>query len=380
MIRSLKEQYVLENSNLAPYAIRNTDRSERKYPEEPHPFRTDFQRDRDRILHSRSFRRLEYKSQVFLSGTGDHLRTRLTHTIEVAAIARTISRTFMLNEDLTETIALAHDIGHTPFGHPGESIMNEIMKDEGGFDHNEQSLRTVDILERKYPDYEGLNLTWEVRAGLVKRRNPEKAKLDGEKLPPQPSLESQVADISDDITYYGHDVDDGLDAGMINEKMLDNLEIWNIAADLAAKNGLRKGDKFRAFAVRCLIDMMVKNVVENSERNLREMKIRTALESQKTENRIISFDAKFAKMTSELRKFLFENVYYHPDVATVNDIAAEKIKGLFKAYLENPKRMGAYANSRIPKDGLKRAVADYVIGMTDRFAVIEYKKFCEDKG
>ncbi|HRR29047.1 MAG TPA: dNTP triphosphohydrolase, partial [Victivallales bacterium] len=246
MIRTLEKQYELENIHLAEYAIKNTSNPNRKYPEEPHPFRTDFQRDRDRILHSKAFRRLEYKSQVFLNGTGDHLRTRLTHTIEVAAIARTITRTFMLNEDLTETIALAHDLGHTPFGHPGEHVMNEIMKDEGGFDHNEQSLRMVDILERKYPEYEGLNLTYETRAGLVKRRNPEKAILDGKKLPPQPSLESQVADISDDLTYYGHDVDDGLDSGLITEKMLESIEIWNMAAEIASKNGLKRGDKFRA--------------------------------------------------------------------------------------------------------------------------------------
>jgi dGTPase len=374
MIRSLKEQYVFENQSLAPYAIKNTGSSERRHPEESHPFRTDFQRDRDRILHSRAFRRLEYKSQVFLNGTGDHLRTRLTHTIEVAAIARTIARTFMLNEDLTETIALAHDIGHTPFGHPGENVMNELMKDDGGFDHNEQSLRMVDILERKYPEYEGLNLTWEVRAGLVKRRVPQKANLDGEKLMPQPSLESQVADISDDITYYGHDVDDGLDAGLINEKMLDKLEIWNLAADVAAKNGLRKGDKFRAFAVRCLIDMMVRNVIENSENRINKMNILKPVDAQKLDAKIIDFDENFSSITSELRKFLFENVYYHPDVASVNSNAANKIKDLFEIYLKNPKKMGSYANTRIAKDGLKRAVSDYVAGMTDRFAILEHKK------
>ncbi len=376
MIRSLKEQYIFENQNLAPYAIRNTGRSDRRHPEEPHPFRTDFQRDRDRILHSRSFRRLEYKSQVFLNGTGDHLRTRLTHTIEVAAIARTIARTFMLNEDLTETIALAHDLGHTPFGHPGEHVMNQIMAGDGGFDHNEQSLRMVDILERKYPEYEGLNLTWEVRAGLVKRRNPAKALLDGEKLSPQPSLESQVADISDDITYYGHDVDDGLDSGLLSEKMLDSLEIWNLAAERAAKNGLRKGEKFRAYAVRCLIDMMVKNVVERSEARIGEMKIEKPLDAQKAESRTISFDDHFARMTSELRKFLYDNLYHHKEVAQVNTNAAAKIRDLFEVYCKTPRKMGSFANSRIEKDGLRRAVADYIAGMTDRFAIIEHRKFC----
>lgn len=374
MIRTLTEQYELENQRLAPYAVKNTLGSKRRFPEEPHPFRTDFQRDRDRILHSRSFRRLEYKSQVFLNGTGDHLRTRLTHTIEVAAIARTIARTFKLNEDLTEAIALAHDIGHTPFGHPGESVMNTIMKGEGGFDHNEQSLRIVDILERKYPEYEGLNLTYELRAGLVKRRNPNKAVLDGEKLPPQPSLESQVADIADDITYYGHDIDDGLEAGLLTDKMLSSLEIWEMATDEAAKRGLRHGEKFQVYAVRCLIDMMVRNVVIESEKNLKKYNIKTSNDAQNSESKLISFDEKFSDLTNKLRKFLYENLYYHPSVSDVNNEASDKIRDLFRIYCENPKEMGTFANSRIKKDGLKRAVADYVAGMTDRFAILEHKR------
>ena len=374
MLRTLEEQYKLENLNLAPYAIKNTRESQRLYPEAPHPFRTDFQRDRDRILHSRSFRRLEYKSQVFLNGTGDHLRTRLTHTIEVAAIARTIARTFKLNEDLTETIALAHDLGHTPFGHPGENVLNDIMKDEGGFDHNEQSLRIVDILERKYPDYDGLNLTFEVRAGLVKRRNPDKAILDGQKLPPQPSLESQVADIADDITYYGHDIDDGLESGLLTEKTLSSLEIWNMATEEAAKRGLKHGEKFQVFAVRCLIDMMVRNVVEHSEKNLRKYKIKSSLDPQNLNVKIISFDEKFCELTKKLRDFLYKNLYYHPAVSNVNLEASNKIRDLFKCYCENPKEMGRFANSRIKKDGIKRAVADYIAGMTDRFAILEHKR------
>lgn len=374
MIRTLSEQHELENQRLAPYAVKNTLDSKRRFPEEPHPFRTDFQRDRDRILHSRSFRRLEYKSQVFLNGTGDHLRTRLTHTIEVAAIARTIARTFKLNEDLTETIALAHDLGHTPFGHPGESVMNKIMIDEGGFDHNEQSLRIVDILERKYPEYEGLNLTYEVRAGLVKRRAPNKAVLDGEKLPPQPSLESQVADIADDITYYGHDIDDGLEAGLLTDKVLSSLEIWEIATEEAAKRGLRHGEKFQVYAVRCLIDMMVRNVVIESEKNLKKYNINNSNDAQNSESKLISFDEKFGELTNKLRKFLYENLYYHPAVSNVNNEASDKIRDLFRIYCEKPKEMGRFANSRIKKDGLKRAVADYVAGMTDRFAILEHKR------
>jgi dGTPase len=376
MIRKLRDQYKLEDANLAPYATKNKGISGRRFPEEEHPFRTDFQRDRDRILHSRSFRRLEYKSQVFLNGTGDHLRTRLTHTIEVAAVARTISRALMLNEDLSETIALAHDIGHTPFGHPGETVMNELMKEDGGFDHNIQSLRIVDILERKYPGYDGLNLTLEVRSGLVKHRETGKTVLDGDKLPSSSSLESQAADVADDLSYYGHDVDDGLDAGLIDEAMLESLKIWNIAAEKAKKCGLKKGDKFRSFSVRCLIDMMVKNVIDNSERHIIELNISNPSDAQNHPQKIISFDREFDEMTAELRNFLYHNVYYRPEVAGVNIEAAEKIRAIFKAYCENPKLMGKIANSRIQNDGIKRAVADYVAGMTDRFALIEHKRCC----
>ncbi|MCK5845101.1 MAG: dNTP triphosphohydrolase, partial [Victivallales bacterium] len=217
MLRELKDQYRHEDSDLAPYATHNLSSRGRAHPEKPHPLRTDFQRDRDRVLHSRSFRRLEYKTQVFLNGEGDHLRTRLTHTIEVAAVTRTIARALYLNEDLAETIALAHDLGHTPFGHPGESALDDLMRDHDGFDHNDQALRVLEKLERKYPDYDGLNLTWEVRSGLVKHRSTGKIKeIDGVALSKSPSLESQAADLADDLTYYGHDVDDGLEAELID--------------------------------------------------------------------------------------------------------------------------------------------------------------------
>ena len=215
MLRTEDDLRQIENRFLAPYAIHSHQKSSRRYPEKPHPFRTDFQRDRDRILHSKAFRRLEYKTQVFLSGSGDHLRNRLTHTIEVAAIARTIARALGLNEDLTEAIALAHDLGHSPYGHAGERALHQLMKDHGGFDHNLQALRIVDFLELKYPEYDGINLSWEVRSGLMKHRD-QNTVLDGIVLAPRPSLEAQVADLADDITYYGHDTDDGLDSGFYN--------------------------------------------------------------------------------------------------------------------------------------------------------------------
>ena len=379
MLRQLEDQYRHEDRDLAPYAIHNLTSKGRRFPEAPHPFRTDFQRDRDRILHSKAFRRLEYKTQVFLNGKGDHLRTRLTHTIEVAAISRTIARALYLNEDLAETIALAHDLGHTPFGHSGEYALNELLKDHGGFDHNAHALRVVDELELKYPDYNGLNLTWEVREGLVKHREKgSEVKLDGKLLLSQPFLESQIADLADDLTYYGHDVDDGLEAGLINEKMLSEIEIWNLAAEKASRRGMRiidGDDKSRAYTVRCLVDMMVENAVLNSERNISEQQINSPADAQNKEHRIIAFDSRFQKMTLQLREFLAANVYHHPEVETANNAAVAKMKKLYLAFVENPGLMGKNARARITSDGIHTAASDFISGMTDRYALIEYEKF-----
>src|SRR5215471_11890375 len=221
MPRTRQELEFLERQNLAPYAQLSADSRGRKYLESPPEWRTEYQRDRDRVIHSRAFRRLEYKTQVFLNGTGDHLRTRLTHTMEVAAIARNIARALKLNEDLAETIALAHDLGHSPFGHKGEGVLNRLMKHHGGFEHNRQSLRIVEELEEKYPRFHGLNLTWEVREGLVKHYtaydHPGKRKGFDSR---SPSLEAQVANLSDEITYYSHDLDDGIDSGLLSEQRL----------------------------------------------------------------------------------------------------------------------------------------------------------------
>src|SRR2546421_7696780 len=221
MPRTRQELETIERQTLAPYAQFSADSRGRKYAEPPPEFRTQYQRDRDRVIHSRAFRRLEYKTQVFLNGTGDHLRTRLTHTMEVAAISRNISRALRLNEDLAETIALAHDLGHSPFGHKGETVLARLMKGNGGFEHNRQSLRIVEELEQKYPRFRGLNLTWEVREGLVKHYtaydHPEKREgFDAR----SPSLEAQVANLSDEITYYSHDLDDGVDSALLSEKKL----------------------------------------------------------------------------------------------------------------------------------------------------------------
>src|SRR5947208_12687319 len=258
-----------ERQFLAPYAQFSAETRGRKYPEEPPEWRTHYQRDRDRVIHSRAFRRLEYKTQVFLNGTGDHLRTRLTHTMEVAGISRNIARALRLNEDLTETIALAHDLGHSPFGHKGESVLNHLMKAHGGFEHNRQSLRVVELLEQKYPLFAGLNLTWEVREGLSKHATA--PRRSGRTAPSRwHSLEAQVADIGDEITYYSHDLDDGITSGLLAEEQLGrDVPIWAEAARGVKRDYGELPDECRRyFIIRCIIDSQVKDVVETTEKNI----------------------------------------------------------------------------------------------------------------
>ncbi|MBN1864185.1 MAG: deoxyguanosinetriphosphate triphosphohydrolase [Victivallales bacterium] len=383
MLRKLQDQYVHEDADLAPYATHNLNSAGRRFAEQPHPFRTDFQRDRDRILHSRSFRRLEYKTQVFLNASGDHQRTRLTHTIEVSAITRTIARALHLNEDLAETIALAHDLGHTPFGHAGESALNELMAHHGGFDHNDQALVVVDELEQKYPDYDGLNLTWEVRSGLVKHRSARnQGKLDNAKLPPFPHLESQVADLADDLTYYGHDVDDGLEAELIDEHMLAKNEIWQKACHKARQRGMDLVDgseKSRGYTVRCLIDMMVENAILNSNRMIDESGISSADAAQSLPGGLVAFDKNFSDMTMQLRDFLFSNIYHHPEISRVNDNAVQRMRELFDFFIGNPEALSRTTQLRAEKVGLHRATADFIAGMTDRFALLEHSRHCIGK-
>ncbi|MBO4647898.1 MAG: deoxyguanosinetriphosphate triphosphohydrolase [Lentisphaeria bacterium] len=378
MIRELNDIHQLESSDLMPYAVHNCDSRGRRIPEPGHPFRTDFQRDRDRILHSRAFRRLEYKTQVFLNNAGDHYRTRLTHTIEVAAVARTIARSLRLNEDLTESISLAHDLGHTPFGHAGERALDRIMKPFGGFDHNMQALKVVDELEIKYADYDGLNLTWEVRTGLVKHRRNEDGtpiRLDGEVLPQNPWLEAQIADVADDLTYYGHDVDDGLDSGLLTLDMLSGVKLWRMAADTALKKGLPPaGERFAALTVRCLIDLMVRDVILTSSANLDRAALKRAEDVFDLPGKLILFSPEYRQLTDELRDFLYHNLYFNPGLGKLNEMSYKNMRRLFCCYVENPLEMGETARRRIAKVGLERSAADYIAGMTDRFAAREYQR------
>ncbi|MBR2428283.1 MAG: deoxyguanosinetriphosphate triphosphohydrolase [Lentisphaeria bacterium] len=373
MLRTKLDLRKAEECTLAPYAHFDRDNAGRQYPEKTHPFRTDFQRDRDRILHSHAFRRLEYKTQVFLSGSGDHLRNRLTHTIEVAAIAKTIARALAVNEDLTETIALAHDLGHPPFGHAGERAISKVMKDHGGFDHNLQALRIVDVLEVKYPQYDGINLTRDVRSGLLK--HPEhRTELDGRPLSPRPSLEAQIADLADDLTYYGHDVDDGLDSGLLIEDMLKDIPIWQEAAEQAKALGLDSGtgERFPAYTVRCLIDNMVGDAIRYSAHLLEQYDPQSAEEVEFLPQNLISFSPDFLKKTLELKDFLYENLYFGKILDKLNALSLSRIEFLFETFCKDPSLMGETARSRLDKDGVERTAADYIAGMTDNFALMEY--------
>lgn len=378
MARSRAELEEQEHSTLAPYAQFSAETRGRKFKEEPPEWRTHYQRDRDRVIHSRAFRRLEYKTQVFLNGSGDHLRTRLTHTIEVAAISRNISRALRLNEDLCETIALAHDLGHSPFGHKGETALSKLMKGHGGFEHNRQSLRIVEELENKYPAYPGLNLSWEVREGLVKHYtaydHPSKRKgFDARSS----SLEAQVANLSDEITYYSHDLDDGLDSGLLDEKKLrKNVEIWRNAARTVEKQfgPLADDESRRYFTIRCLIDMQVRDVVESSEKHIATAKVRSADEVRLQSKSLVRYSPKRRAQNLELRDYLYKNLYFNPVVHQPNMRAVRMLEHLFNYFVDHPAEIGDLSRKRIRKDGLHRAVCDYLAGMTDRYAIMEYER------
>ncbi len=350
----------------------------RKFQEEPPEWRTHYQRDRDRVIHSRAFRRLEYKTQVFLNGSGDHLRTRLTHTIEVAGISRNIARALRLNEDLTETIALAHDLGHSPFGHNGEAALNKLMRSHGGFEHNRQSLRIVEELEQKYPGFSGLNLSWEVREGLMKHRWSPSFSLSGSKLKLglQPSLEAQVANLADEIAYSSHDLDDGLDSEMLSEKNLRReVTIWGHAdTQVRREHGALPDECRRYFIIRCLIDAQVKDVVETTEQRLATARVASADEVRVQPRPLVQYSPERRKLNLELRKYLYKNLYYNPQVHEPNMRAGRMLGDLFRYYLEHSSEIGEQARKRSRKSGWPRAVCDYLAGMTDRYAMATHQR------
>ena len=362
-----------ERERLAPFAIKSAESAGREHPEPPHPYRLAFERDRSRIIHSRAFRRLENKTQVFLNGSGDHLRTRLTHTIEVASISRTIARGLAVNEDLTEAIALAHDLGHSPFGHSGEEVLHELMREHGGFDHNAQSLRTVETIERKYPRFPGLNLTWEVRQGLRKHAKFHESPR-GERLP-CPSIEAQIANLADEITYYSHDLDDGLDAGLITPEQLSELDVWQESHEHVRRHFPKlRGEALNTYIIRCIIDRQVQDVISTSALVIAKAGVQSAEEIRRQERPLVRYGKELLSANRKLRKFLYANLYYHPRVAGLNRRACELLRAVFEAYLEKPALLGRASARRIKSDGLHRTVCDFVAGMTDRYLISEHQR------
>ncbi len=367
----------VENIILAPYAMRSSYSKGRIYPEKEHPYRSVYQRDRDRIIHSAAFRRLEYKTQVFVNHEGDYYRTRLTHTIEVAQIARTIAGALRLNIDLTEAISLAHDLGHTAFGHSGEEALNELMAKSGGFNHNLQGLRVVDYLEERYPDFPGINLTWEVREGIVKHSTAFDlpAKIKDFASSQGPALETQVVDIADEIAYDNHDLDDGLTSGLIKESDLENLSIWeSIIKNIARKYTALSAEKRKYLIIRSLINLQVTDLIQETEKNILKRKLESYKDAQKIDKKIVTFSQDMLRLRKPLRAFLMERLYNHYRVVRMSAKAKRLIQELFRVYAENPKQLPDIVQERAKRDGVKRAVCDYIAGMTDRYASDEYKK------
>ena len=371
--KARQQMEATECATLAPFSGKSGASRGRKYSEPSHAYRTEFQRDRARIIHSRAFRRMEYKTQVFLNGAGDHLRTRLTHSIEVASISRTIARALRLNEDLAEAIALAHDLGHAPFGHSGEEMLAECMRDHGGFDHNRQSLRVVELLETPYPNFPGLNLTFEVREGLRKHEHAFKTP-DGETYNCT-SLEAQVADLADEITYYSHDLDDAVDFEILSPAQLEQDEVWRRShRAVLARYGGGLEPELHKLIIRDIIDNEVHDLVATSAKSIAESAVQSADDVRRQPAPLICYSDELAQANRALRKFLYQNVYYHPRVSEVNRRACEMLRRVFEAYLVDSERLGDGATRRIEKEGLHRTVCDYVAGMTDRYLMEEYAR------
>jgi len=377
--REAYEQEELER--LAPAAVKSSQSRGRLHPEPEHAYRTAFQRDRDRIVHARAFRRLEYKTQVFIYHVGDHYRNRLTHTLEGAQIARSIARALRLNEDLAEAIVLAHDLGHTPFGHAGERVLAGLMKGEGGFDHNRQSLRIVDWLEDRYPDFRGLNLTSETREGLLKHGSPWEHPVRLPEPAAQPSLEAQIADSADEIAYTNHDLDDGLGSGLLAPARLEQVTLWRDTQRAVREQlGAVPDRVLHAQVVVALINRLVTDLIESVAERVDRGSFASVDAVRACPERLVRFSPEIEKQKRELKKFLYDELYQHPQVLAMNQRAVAILADLFAAFRSDPGRLPEHVRARLASDGAARAIADYVAGMTDRFALGEHERLGAGRG
>ncbi len=364
-----------EKRTLAPYGFRSAASQGREYAQAEARYRTAFQRDRDRILHTTAFRRLEYKTQVFVNTEGDYYRTRLTHTLEVAQLGRSVARALGANEDLVEAICLAHDLGHPPFGHSGESVLHEHMAQHGGFDHNKQSLRIVTEIERRYPDFSGLNLTWEVREGIVKHET-EYDVADARHYNPElrGHVEAQIANAADELAYSAHDLDDGLRSGLLHSPHLSGLALWQRVRASIGWDNVDFDELIRHRMIRRLIGLEMRDLVSTTHAAISASSAAAAIDIQRLNRNVVGWSPKFAVENQELHAFLRENLYRHPRVTRMAARADIIIGALYHEFINNPQRLPTSSAEHIPKRGLERTVCDYIAGMTDRFALDEHAK------
>jgi dGTPase len=376
-VRTRSELEKHEADALAPHALRARDSRGRIQPEPPHAYRTAFQRDRDRVLHARAFRRLQYKTQVFPYSEGDHFRNRLTHTLEVAQIARTVARALGANEDLVEAIVLSHDLGHPPFGHAGEHVLNQILKPQGGFEHNRQSLRVVDWLEDRGVQAPGLNLSHETRAGILKHgsdfpRYPHPVPLPD--LGPGPSVEAQIADHCDSIAYHTHDLDDGLRAEILEWGALEELALFRRALDAARAGGAADERSARPRLTVALIDLLATDLIEASAKRLDRHRPVSPAAAAAAPERLVGFSAELAAEKRDVARFLLERFYRHHRVLRMAAKAERILGDLWRAYAADPRQLPPHVLERAQGEPEERAIADYVAGMTDRFAMDEHDR------
>jgi dGTPase len=368
----------IEAQYLASYASLSKRSKGRTYPEPEPEFRTCFQRDRDRILHTTAFRRLEHKTQVFITYEGDYYRTRLTHTLEVAQVGRSIARILGANENLVEAICLAHDLGHPPFGHSGEGTLAKLMESHGGFDHNRQSLRIVTTLEQRYPSFPGLNLTWETREGIVKHETNFDA-TNAEEYSPEfrGSLEAQISNIADECAYTSHDLDDGLRSGMLLPEDLSELDIWHTLRNLARWENGPLDELTRHRMIRSFIGWVADDVARSTHRQLEERRVSSKEDLQRLPSNVVGYSESLLPELLSLQNFLFEKLYRHYRVIRMSLKAERFLTELFQAYISNPKILPPVAQERIPNEDPYRVICDYIAGMTDRFALEEYGKLID---
>ena len=372
----------IESQSLASYAMKSGESKGRQHQEAEHSYRTRFQRDRDRVIHTSAFRRLEYKTQVFVYHEGDYYRTRLTHSLEVAQIARSICKSLQLNEDLTEAVALSHDLGHPPFGHTGQNVLNKLMKGHDGFEHNKQSLRIVKLLEKRYPEFDGLNLTWEVMEGICKHAQDQENPITSDKKVRFPSLEAQVADFADGIAYNAHDLDDGITSNLFDLDQLRSVALWEENEKKFDQQYKGMDFKLKKYqVVRSIINELISDFRQATLENLKKYEVQTVDDVRCAPIRIATFGKEFTEKNKQLKQFLHKNMYSHRKVLRMEFKAELTLEGIFNAYLKMPALLPESVQENSQRGSFERRVCDYVSGMTDRYAINEYKNlYSADEG